>query len=60
MVEPPERDGDGFRLHAKWSMLRFSFWMLEAVHTDLVFTISLKRSTQNPELSTSRRPITPS
>jgi hypothetical protein len=30
--------------------------MLEAVHTDLVFTISLKRSTQNLQLSTSRRP----
>jgi hypothetical protein len=27
--------------------------MLEAVTTDLVFTISLKRSTQNPQLSTS-------
>ena len=27
--------------------------MLEAVHTDLVFTISLKRSTQNLQLSTS-------
>ena len=27
--------------------------MLEAVHTDLVFTISLKRSTQNFQLSTS-------
>ena len=27
--------------------------MLEAVHTDLVFTISLKRSTQNLLLSTS-------
>jgi len=27
--------------------------MLEAVHTDLVFTISLKRSTQNLPLSTS-------
>jgi hypothetical protein len=26
--------------------------MLEAVHTDLVFTISLKRSTQNLPLST--------
>src|ERR1700740_3305234 len=34
--------------------------MLEAVDTDLVFTISLKRSTQNLQLSTSRRPITPS
>src|SRR5215468_2845542 len=34
--------------------------MLEAVTTDLVFTISLKRSTQNPQLSTSCRPITPS
>ncbi len=34
--------------------------MLEAVHTDLVFTISLKRSTQNLQLSTSCRPITPS
>ena len=31
-----------------WSTL-----MLEAVHTDLVFTISLKRSTQNLQLSTS-------
>ena len=27
--------------------------MLEAVHTDLVFTISLKRSTQDLQLSTS-------
>ena len=27
--------------------------MLEAVHTDLVFIISLKRSTQNLQLSTS-------
>jgi len=27
--------------------------MLEAEHTDLVFTISLKRSTQNLQLSTS-------
>src|SRR5450759_4673613 len=34
--------------------------MLEAVTTDLVFTISLKRSTQNIQLSTSCRPITPS
>ena len=34
--------------------------MLEAVTTDLVFTISLKRSTQNLQLSTSCRPITPS
>src|SRR5262249_15197164 len=34
--------------------------MLEAVFTDLVFTISLKRSTQNLQLSTSCRPITPS
>jgi hypothetical protein len=34
--------------------------MLEAVNADLVFTISLKRSTQNLQLSTSRRPITPS
>ena len=34
--------------------------LLEAVHTDLVFTISLKRSTQNLQLSTSCRPITPS
>jgi hypothetical protein len=34
--------------------------MLEAVHTDLVFTISLKRSTQNLQRSTSYRPITPS
>jgi hypothetical protein len=33
--------------------------MLEAVTTDLVFTISLKRSTQNLQLSTSCRPITP-
>jgi hypothetical protein len=31
-----------------WSTL-----MLEAVHTDLVFTISLKRSTPNLQLSTS-------
>jgi hypothetical protein len=34
--------------------------MLEAVTTDIVFTISLKRSTQNIQLSTSCRPITPS
>ena len=34
--------------------------MLEAVTTDLVFTISLKRSTQILQLSTSCRPITPS
>src|SRR5476649_1323644 len=35
--------------------------MLEAVSTtNLVFTISLKRSTQNLQLSTSCRPITPS
>src|SRR5450830_1677014 len=34
--------------------------MLEAVHTDLVFTISLKRSTQNFQLFASCRPITPS
>jgi hypothetical protein len=34
--------------------------MLEAVNTDPVFTISLKRSTPNLQLSTSRRPITPS
>jgi hypothetical protein len=34
--------------------------MLEAVTTDLVSTISLKRSTQNLQLSTSCRPITPS
>src|SRR5476649_2403531 len=34
--------------------------MLEAVATDLVSTISLKRSTQNLQLSTSCRPITPS
>src|SRR5215213_374445 len=34
--------------------------MLEAVFTDLVFTISLKRSTPNLQLSTSCRPITPS
>ena len=34
--------------------------MLEAAITDLVFTISLKRSTQNLQLSTSYRPITPS
>ena len=34
--------------------------MLEAVHTDLVSTISLKRSTQNLQQSTSCRPITPS
>ena len=34
--------------------------MLEAVNADLVFTISLKRSTQNLQLSTGRRPITPS
>ena len=32
--------------------------MLEAVTTDLVSTISLKRSTQNLQLSTSCRPIT--
>ena len=37
------------------------FGMLEAVTKDLVFTISLKRSTQNLQLSTSwARPITPS
>src|ERR1700740_1270289 len=34
--------------------------MLEAVQTDLVFTISPKRSTQNLHLSTGRSPITPS
>ena len=34
--------------------------MLEAVFTDLVSTISLNRSTQNLQLSTSCRPITPS
>jgi hypothetical protein len=34
--------------------------MLEAVTTDLVFTISLKRSTQNLQLSKLGRPITPS
>ena len=34
--------------------------MLEAACADLVFTISLKRSTQNLQLSTSCRPITPS
>src|SRR5471030_2963021 len=34
--------------------------MLEAVTTDLVSTISLKRSTQNLQLSTSCRPITQS
>src|SRR5262249_37123887 len=34
--------------------------MLEAVPMDLVFTISLKRSTPNLQLTTSRRPITPS
>jgi hypothetical protein len=34
--------------------------MLEAVITDLVSIISLKRSTQNLQLSTSCRPITPS
>ena len=34
--------------------------MLEAVTTNLVSTISLKRSTQNLQLSTSCRPITPS
>jgi hypothetical protein len=34
--------------------------MLEAVHARPRFTISLKRSTQNLQLSTSRRPITPS
>jgi hypothetical protein len=38
---------------AKWSMLRLLLLMLEAVTTDLVFTISLKRSTQNLQLSTS-------
>jgi hypothetical protein len=42
-------------LHAALLLL-----MLEAVATDLVFTISLKRSTQNIQLSTSCRPITPS
>jgi hypothetical protein len=34
--------------------------MLEAMNMDLVSTISLKRSTQNLQLSTSCRPITPS
>src|SRR5215471_3517476 len=34
--------------------------ILEAVPMDLVFTISLKRSTPNLQLTTSRRPITPS
>jgi hypothetical protein len=34
--------------------------MLEAVNHGPRFTISLKRSTQNLQLSTSRRPITPS
>jgi len=34
--------------------------MLEAVHHGPRFTISLKRSTQILQLSTSRRPITPS
>jgi hypothetical protein len=34
--------------------------MLEAVINGPRFTISLKRSTQNLQLSTSRRPITPS
>ncbi|HZL62741.1 MAG TPA: hypothetical protein VFC32_10630, partial [Pseudolabrys sp.] len=34
--------------------------MLEAVTTNLVSTISLKRSTQHLQLSTSCRPITPS
>src|SRR5262245_4626331 len=42
-------------LHAALLLL-----MLEAVHTVLVSTISLKRSTQNLPLSTSCRPITPS
>jgi hypothetical protein len=40
-------------------VLRFRL-MLEAVTTDLVFTFNLKRSTQNLQLSTSGRPITPS
>src|SRR5262245_2595839 len=43
----------------KWSMLLL-LRMLEAANVDLVFTISLKRSTQNLQLSTNRRPITPS
>src|SRR5262245_53631701 len=43
----------------KWSMLLLLL-MLEAANVDLVFTISLKRSTQNLQLSTNRRPITPS
>jgi hypothetical protein len=34
--------------------------MLEAANARPRFTISLKRSTQNLQLSTSRRPITPS
>ena len=34
--------------------------ILEAVHTDLVFTISLKRSTQTFSYPQARRPITPS
>src|SRR6266446_4513156 len=34
--------------------------MLEAVNADLVFTISLKRSTHYSQLSTSCWPITPS
>jgi hypothetical protein len=34
--------------------------MLEAVNHGPRFTISLKRSTQNLQLSTSCRPITPS
>ena len=34
--------------------------MLEAARRGPRFTISLKRSTQNLQLSTSRRPITPS
>jgi hypothetical protein len=34
--------------------------MLEAANAGPRFTISLKRSTQNLQLSTSRRPITPS
>jgi len=39
----------------RWVELEFPLLLLmpEAVHTDLVFTISLKRSTQNLQLSTS-------
>src|SRR5262245_8606877 len=43
----------------KWTMLLLLL-MLEARKVDRTVTISLKRSTQNLQLSTNRRPITPS